>query len=107
MDNPSVLRTAVMRFAELIDEVGKRLHVGCVMAVGQDWVEVSLPEHFQLGDGMSVRFPPSLHSHGVEPGWRSADRVGLTYVAEGPSPEQFSCTKGLIDPRPAQLKRRR
>lgn len=107
MKRPSHFRTAVMRFAELVDEVGKRLYVGCIMAVGQDWVEVSLPEDFELGEGLSVRFPPSLHTHGVKPGWRAPDRVGLTYVTEGPPQEQFAGLNGLKDPRPAALKRPR
>lgn len=107
MTRPSHIRTAVMRFAELVDEVGKRLYVGCVMAVGKDWVEVSLPEHFELEGDLSVRFPPSSHTHGVKPSWRATDRVGLTYVAEGPPKEQFAGVRGLADPRPAALMRRR
>ena len=104
MNPASPLRSVVMRFAEIIDEVGKRLHVGCVMAAGQDWVEVSLPEHTQLGQGLQVRFLPSTHSHGVSPGWRGNDRVGCTYVNGGPPEEQFAGLPGLLDPRPASLK---
>lgn len=100
-------RGVVMRFAELLDEVGKRLHVGCVMAAGQDWVEVSLPEHTELGAGLQVRFLPSLHAHGVSPQWRAADRVGLTYLSGGPPEDQFAGLSGLLDPRPAALKQRR
>ncbi len=107
MDSPSHLRNAVLRFAELMDEVGKRLYVGCVMAVGQDWVEVSLPAHFHLDGDLSVRFPPSLRAHDVRTGWRAADRVGLTYVADAPPAEQFAGAGNLLDPRPAVLKRRR
>lgn len=103
----SPLRSAVMRFAEILDAVGKRLHVGCVMAAGQDWVEVSLPEHLQLGDGLKVRFLPSTVAHEVSPGWRSSDRVGFTYDHGGPPEEQFAGLPGLLDPRPASLKVRR
>ncbi len=103
----SPLRSAVMRFAEILDEVGKRLHVGCIMAAGEDWVEVSMPEQMQLGAGLQVRFLPSMLSHGVEPGWRSADRVGFTYMHGGPPEDQFAGIPGLRDPRPAALKARR
>lgn len=103
----SPLRSVVMRFAEILDEVGKRLHVGCVMAAGQDWVEVSLPEHTELGSGLQVRFLPSRDSHGVVPGWRSSDRVGFTYREGGPPEDQFAGLPGLNDPRPAALKQSR
>lgn len=105
VDNP--LRSVVMRFAEIIDEVGKRLHVGCVMAAGQDWVEVSLPENTQLGAGLQVRFLPSMVSHDVSAGWRANDRIGFTYVGGGPPEDQFAGIPGLLDPRPASLKIRR
>ena len=95
-----------MRFAEIIDEVGKRLHVGCVMAAGEDWVEVSLPEHTQLGAGLQVRFLPSHRVARCEPGWRASDRVGFTYVSGGPPEDQFAGIPGLLDPRPAASGRR-
>lgn len=97
----------VMRFAEVVDAVGKRLHVGCIMAAGQDWVEVSLPENASLGDRLQVRFLPSTLSHDVMPEWRGKDRVGFTYVHGGPPEEQFAGLPGLLDPCPASLKRRR
>lgn len=106
MDTPRPLRSAVMRFAEILDAMGRRLHVGCVMAAGEDWVEVSLPEHTELGSGLQVRFLPSPVSHGVVPGWRANDRVGLSYVSGGPPEEQFASIPGLFDPRPAALRRR-
>jgi len=96
----SQLRNVVMRFAEILDAVGKRLHVGCVMAAGQDWVEVSLPEHTVLGPGLQVRFLPSLVSHEVSLGWRGEDRVGFTYAHGGPPEDQFAGIPGLQDPRP-------
>lgn len=98
------LRNIVMRFAEIVDEVGRRIHVGCVMAAGSDWVEVSLPENMQLGHGLQVRFLPSMVAHEVKSGWRGADRVGLTYAAGGPPEDQFAGLPGLLDPRPAALK---
>ena len=101
------VRNFVMKFAEIIDEVGKRLHVGCVMAAGQDWVEVSLPEHTALGSQLHVRFLPSAETHPVNPGWRSPDRIGFTYAGGGPSEDQFAGLPGLQDPRPAALKIRR
>ena len=104
MDSSGPVRSVIMRFAEILDEVGRRLHVGCVMAAGEDWVEVSLPERMQLGSGLQVRFPPSVHTHGVSMGWRAIDRVGFTYVNGGPPEEQFAGLSGLHDPRPAALK---
>ncbi|PZF76258.1 hypothetical protein DK847_13760 [Aestuariivirga litoralis] len=103
----SPLRNIVMRFAEIVDQVGKRLHVGCVMAAGQDWVEVSIPEHLQLGSHLQVRFLPSTVSHDVSAGWRGNDRVGFTYDRGGPPEDQFAGIPGLLDPRPASLKTRR
>ena len=100
------LRNFAMRFAEIVDEVGKRVHVGCVMAAGSDWVEVSLPETTSLGAGIQVRFLPSLVAHDVRPGWRGNDRVGFTYAAGGPPEDQFAGLPGLLDPRPAALKSR-
>ena len=100
----SPARSVVMRFAEIIDAVGRRLHVGCVMAAGQDWVEVSLPEATQLGTGLHVRFLPSTVSHEVSAGWRAKDRVGLTYDHGGPPEDQFAGIPGLQDPRPASQK---
>lgn len=106
-DHQAGVRNFVMKFAEIIDEVGKRLHVGCVMAAGQDWVEVSLPQHTDLGANVQVRFLPSSIAHHVRAGWRAADRVGFTYTAGGPPEEQFAGLPGLLDPRPAALKTKR
>lgn len=100
-------RSAIMRFAEIIDAVGKRMHIGCVMAAGQDWVEVSLPEHTSLGGGLHVRFLPSTVSHEVSARWRANDRVGFTYDRGGPPEDQFAGIPGLLDPRPAAFKIRR
>jgi hypothetical protein len=90
-----------LRFAEILDARGKRQHVGCVMAAGNDWVEVSLPEHMRLGPDLQVRFPPSTVAHGVSAGWRSEDRVGFTYEHGGPPEDQFAGLPGLLDPHPA------
>lgn len=96
-----------MRFAEIIDEIGRRIHIGCIMAAGRDWVEVSFPEQLQLGAGLQVRFLPTMASHGVKAEWRAIDRVGFTYLEGGPPEEQFAGIPGLLDPRPADLKRPR
>lgn len=98
-----VLQPVSMRFAEIINEVGKRLHLGCIMAAGPDWVEVSLPVHTTLGSALQVRFLPVLVAHDVKPSWRALDRVGFTYIHGGPPDEQFAGL-GLLDPRPASLK---
>jgi len=105
--HPAPVRNFVMKFAEIIDEVGKRLHVGCVMAAGQDWVEVSLPENTALGANVQVRFLPSSVAHEVKTGWRGNDRIGFTYAAGGPPEDQFAGLPGLLDPRPASLKIKR
>lgn len=104
---PALRRSIVVRFAEIVGAGGRRLHVGCVMAAGSDWVEVSLPEAFRLEGELRVRFPPSSHSHAVKAEWRSIDRVGLTYQAGGPPEELFAGLVGLLDPRPAALMPRR
>lgn len=103
----SATRAPVIRFAELLDDGGRRLHVGCVMSAGEDWVEVSLPEHFQLPGELRVRFPPALGSHVVRASWRAIDRVGFTYPVGGPPHDLFAGLAGLLDPRPATLMTRR
>ena len=88
-----------MKFADILDCLGNRLHLGCVMAAGQDWVEVSLPEKMELGGGLQVRFHPSTDLHRVSVRWREIDRVGLTYRDGGPLEELFAGLPGLFDPR--------
>lgn len=95
----------VTRFAEILDEVGARIHIGCIMAAGQDWIEVSLPEKTQLGTKLQLRFFPSLIVHSVSASWRDQDRVGFTYDNGGPPEDQFAGIPGLTDPRPAALKK--
>lgn len=92
---------AGLRFAEIVNAIGKRLHIGCIMAAGVDWVEVSLPEHTKLKGDLRVRFLPSDVSHDVKLSWRSIDRVGFTYAAGGPPEEQFAGIPGLLDTRSA------
>lgn len=98
--------SVVQHFAEIIDHVGKRLHIGCILAAGNDWVEVSLPENLMLASGVQVRFLPSSVSHEVKASWRAKDRVGFTYLRGGPPEDQFAGIPGLLDPRPASLMRR-
>jgi hypothetical protein len=88
-----------MRFAEIVDKAGKRIHMGVIMAAAQEWIEVSLPETMNVGADSEVRFPPSLLAHHVAVRWRKADRVGLAYLAGGPSEEQFAGLSGLNDMR--------
>lgn len=96
--------TPSLRFAEIINQLGIRLHIGCIMAAGQDWVEVSLPEETQLASGLQVRFLPSQQTHDVQASWRDKDRVGFTYLHGGPPEEQFAGLPGLNDPLPASLR---
>ena len=79
-----------LHFAEVLDAGGRRLHVGCVMARGVDWVEVSLPEHLALCTDLMVRFSPSPQCHAVREDWRGIDRVGFTYIADCPDDAGFS-----------------
>lgn len=96
----------VQHFAEIMDEVGGRLHIGCILSAGSDWVEVSLPEDMRLAERLQVRFLPSKIAHEVEASWRRKDRVGFTYLKGGPPEDQFAGISGLLDPRPAALRRR-
>lgn len=96
---------ATMRFAVITNAQGQRLHVGCVMRAGTDWVEVSLPGHFALEETVWVSFSPCLTRHHVKSDWRTVDRVGLVYLDGGPTEEQFTGIPGLFDLRPACLKR--
>lgn len=95
----------VTRFAEILDEVGRRIHIGCIMAAGYDWIEVSLPEQTDLGCNLQLRFFPSLVVHKVSAGWRDRDRVGFTYDNGGPPEDQFAGIPGLTDPRSAKHKK--
>ena len=106
-DFPTPVRTAAMKFAEIVDEVGKRLHIGCVLAAGQDWVEVSLPEQADLKPRMLVRFLPSSIAHEVKVEQRGEDRIGFTYSRGGPPEDPFAGLPGLQDPHTAAVRYRR
>lgn len=69
----------VQSFAELISEDGKRKHIGCVMGLGNGWVEVSLPECLNLPAEISVRFLPSRESVQVLEESRALDRARFVY----------------------------
>lgn len=99
--------SAALRFAEVLGAGGQRLHVGCVMAAGTDWVEVSMPDHLALAEDLLLRFPPSLHRYAVVASWRGIDRVGFTYPAAAPAEDDVLTSSGLRDPRPAALMLRR
>lgn len=92
-----------MRFADLVDEVGKRIHIGCILAAGHDWIELSMPPETTFGPTGRVRFLPSLLTHDVATGWRDNDRVGLVYTKGGPPDEQLSGIPGLWDHRSALM----
>ena len=79
--------------------------MGCVMAAGSDWVEVSIPEHMELAADLKLRFPPSKVDYVVRAEWRSCDRVGFTYVHGSPPQEPFAGIPGLLSPCPASLRR--
>ena len=97
-----LIRDTAMLFAEIIDHVGKRVHVGVIMAAGRDWVEMSVPELLNVGATREIRFLPTLISHAVTVGWRTFDRVGLVYVGEGPPDDRFAGLAGLSDSRSAE-----
>ena len=96
-----VIRETAMRFVEIVDERGKRIHVGCIMAAGQDWVEVSAPGHLDLSSTGEVRLVPSLPPHAVTIGWRTMDRIGLAYVNDGPPSSWLAGLSGLSTSRSA------
>jgi hypothetical protein len=77
-----------LQFAELLEPDGRSLHIGCVMLRGADWVEVSIPRGFEVGDSLMVRFHPSRRCYNVRKAWLRPDCVGLNFL-ETP-PEQLS-----------------
>lgn len=95
-----------LRFAELLDVDEKRLHVGCVMAFGNDWVEVSYPTKEALQSGVHLRFLPSPKVHKIDLKWRHDDRAGFTYPDGLPSDAPQSSDPGSLDPRSAAVKMR-
>jgi hypothetical protein len=97
-----LVRNAAILFAELVDHVGKRVHVGVIMAAGRDWVEVSVPELLNLESTQEIHFLPTLLSHTVTIGWRKLDRVGLAYVSGGPPDDRFAGLPRLNDSRSAE-----
>lgn len=97
-----LIRGAAILFAEIIDQVGKRVHVGVIMAAGRGWVEISVPELLNLHSTQEIRFLPTLLSHAVTVGWRTLDRVGLVYVGGGPSDDRFAGIPGLNDSRSSE-----
>ncbi len=96
---------ATLRFADITNARGRRVHIGCIMSAGLDWVEVSLPDHLQVEDEVWVAFPPCQIKHRVKADWRTLDRIGFIYLEGGPAEEQFAGIPGLLDPRSAFLKR--
>jgi hypothetical protein len=57
------------------------------MTHGPDWVEVSLPRGFPIGDALLVRFHPSRHCYNVRKAWQRPDGVGLSFLE--PPPEHL------------------
>jgi len=97
-------QVVAMIFAEILNDEGKRVHIGCIMAAGEDWIEVSVPAKAKLPQSLHVRVFPSLITHAASEKWRRLDRVGMVYVNGGPLTEQFYSVPGIYDPRPASLK---
>ena len=97
-----LIRGASTHFAEMVDGSSKRIYVGCVMAAGSDWVEVSAPALLNLGSTSGIRLLPSLLSHAVAVRWRSIDRVGLQYLSGGPPDDWFAGIIGMNDSRSAE-----
>jgi hypothetical protein len=93
-----------MIFAEIVSSTGRRLHIGCVMAAGPDWIEVSVPIRLKLEDNLGVCFLPSKTTYTVNRGWRRIDRVGLTYI-DGELPNNYFIGSELYEPLPASLRK--
>ena len=55
-----------VQFIELFDEWPRRAHVGCLMDIGHNWVDVSLPSDFALPDRLWLTFYPDPTLHGVK-----------------------------------------
>lgn len=75
--------------------------MGCVMAAGPDWIEVSVPPMLRIEGGASLRFPPSLKRYPVTPSWRTEDRAGFTFLDDRVPEEQLKRLASVLDPRPA------
>jgi hypothetical protein len=97
-----LVHSAALLFAEIIDQAGKRIHVGVIMGAGHDWVEISVPELLGLGSVGSIRLLPAMLTHAVSIGWRTLDRVGLAYVNGGPPDGKFAGLPRLNDSRSAE-----
>lgn len=97
-----LIRGASTHFAEMVDGSSKRIYVGCVMAAGSDWVEVSAPAHLHLASTFDVRLLPSLLLHAVAVRWRTVERVGLQYVSGGPPDDWFAGIIGMNESRSAE-----
>ena len=78
-----------MRFAALFRPLGVKIHVGCVMSAGHDWIEVSLPCSMELLTSLQLMLYPSPSLYPVEERWRRANCVGLTYTAQVPAREEL------------------
>lgn len=98
-EDPKSILQSDMRFAEVLGADGKRLHIGCIMAFGKDWVEVSHPARMALPSELQLRFLPSTRAHNVELGWRHEDRAGFTYPGGEPVDAEQLSEVATIDPR--------
>jgi len=96
---PESILQSDMRFAEVLGQDGKRLHIGCIMAFGKDWVEVSHPARMALPSELQLRFLPSTRAHKVELRWRHEDRAGFTYPTGEPVEAVQLSEATSIDPR--------
>ena len=74
-----------MKFAALFSRSGQKLHVGCVLSAGDDWIEVSVPPGFKTDQPLQLMLYPSEALFPVKEVWRRPDCVGLAYVAMLPT----------------------
>lgn len=105
-DGSAASNVRSLRFAELLDADGRKMHVGCVMSFGKDWVEVSYPARAPLQSGIHLRFLPSHKVHKVDHKWRHDDRAGFTYQDVAPLDAPHVTDPDSLDPRSSAEKMR-
>ncbi len=85
-----------MQFAALLGEAGNKLHVGCIMDIGYNWVDLSLPLGFPLPKQLLLTFYPDQTPHDVEEVARKNCCVRLEFRGAAPT---------LRNPRMVRLRR--
>ena len=80
----------VIQFVELFNKHTRRVHVGCVMDVGHNWGDVSLPLNFRLPERLWIKYYPHAALHSVKEVSRKNYCVRLEYIEMGPELQNLS-----------------